>query len=99
MATDFAHFFDLSLDPLATFDREGHFAELNPAWTEATGFSRDDLAGAALADLTHPDDQLDLAATFERVVQGDHRALRVALSLQGRGAPLVRLDHELSPRR
>ncbi|MEZ4309563.1 MAG: PAS domain S-box protein [Polyangiaceae bacterium] len=70
MATDFAHFFDLSLDPLATFDREGRFAELNPAWTEATGFSRDDLAGAALADLTHPDDQLDLAATFERVVQG-----------------------------
>lgn len=70
MATDFAHFFDMSLDLLATIDPEGRLRDLNPAWTETTGHAREDLTGAALIDLLHPDDRDDLAETMARVVEG-----------------------------
>ena len=70
MATDFAHFFDLSLDLLATIDMEGRFRELNPAWVGTTGYSREELAGAALAELVHPDDRDYLAEIIARVTAG-----------------------------
>lgn len=70
MATDFAHFFDLSLDLLATIDMEGRFRELNPAWAGTTGYSREELTGAALADFIHPDDRDYLTETTARVTAG-----------------------------
>lgn len=70
MATDFAHFFDLSLDLLATIDLQGRFRDLNPAWTEVTGFGRDDLADVPMVDLIHPDDRVDLIETMARVAAG-----------------------------
>jgi rsbT co-antagonist protein RsbR len=71
MATDFAHFFDLSLDLLATIDPQGRFQDLNPAWTESTGYVREDLSGVMVSDLTHPDDRPELAETIARVMQGN----------------------------
>lgn len=70
MATDFAHFFDLSLDLMATIDLEGRFRDLNPAWTGTTGLSRDELEGARLVDFIHPDDREHLTETITRVTAG-----------------------------
>ncbi len=70
MAIDFAHFFDLSLDLMATLDAQGRFRDLNPAWAGVTGFQRDDLAGMALGDLIHPDDRSDLLDVLAHVTHG-----------------------------
>jgi anti-anti-sigma factor len=70
MATDFAHFFDLSLDLLATIDPQGRFRDVNPAWSGLTGYQRDELTGAALVDFIHQDDRADLLDTMEKVSHG-----------------------------
>jgi rsbT co-antagonist protein RsbR len=70
MATDFAHFFDLSLDLLATIDPQGRFRDLNPACTEITGYQREELLAVALVNLIHPDDRPDLTEAMSRVSQG-----------------------------
>lgn len=70
MAIDFAHFFDLSLDLMATLDPQGRFCDLNPAWAGVTGFQREELTGTALGDLIHPDDRGDLLEVLRQVTQG-----------------------------
>jgi len=70
MATDFAHFFELSLDLLATIDPHGRFRDLNPAWTATTGYEREELGSAALIDLLHPDERADFIEAMNGVVQG-----------------------------
>jgi PAS domain S-box-containing protein len=70
MATDFAHFFDLSLDLLCTVDPSGRFQELNPAWTDHLGYLRDDLRGADVANFVHAEDRPGHAETMERVTGG-----------------------------
>ncbi len=70
MATDFAHFFDLSLDLLATVDPGGRFLDLNPAWTDHLGYLRDDLRGREVAELVHPEDRPGHAETMDRVNGG-----------------------------
>lgn len=70
MATDFAHFFDLSLDLLATLDPDGRLRETNPAWNEQTGHEREELAGERFIDFIHPEDQPSLSDAMTRVAQG-----------------------------
>lgn len=70
MATDFAHFFNLSLDLLATIDPQGRFRDLNPACTEITGYQREDLLDVPLVDLVHPDDRPGLVEAMRGVAQG-----------------------------
>ncbi|MBK8252284.1 MAG: PAS domain S-box protein [Polyangiaceae bacterium] len=70
MTTDFAHFFELSLDLLATLDRHGRFLDLNPAWADATGHSREALIGANITDFSHPEELHDIAETMGRVTTG-----------------------------
>ncbi len=70
MATDFAHFFDLSLDLLATVDESGCFRETNPAWLDGTGYERSDLAGQRFLEFVHPEDQPSMADALVRVADG-----------------------------
>ncbi len=49
--------FNLSPDPLCILDDEGRFRELNPAWEQALGVSRESLLARPATDLAHPDDQ------------------------------------------
>lgn len=70
MATDFAHFFDLSLDMLATVDPQGRFRDVNPAWIGLTGHRREELSGASLVDLIHPEDRANLGETMQKVFEG-----------------------------
>lgn len=50
-------FFDLSRDMLCTANAEGHFVELNRAWTNTLGYSDTELRARRYIDLVHPDDR------------------------------------------
>src|SRR5262245_55459984 len=70
MATDFAHFFDLSLDLLATIDADGIIRDTNPAWKRSVGFGRDELVDRNVSEFIHPDDRAGLAESMGRVTHG-----------------------------
>jgi diguanylate cyclase (GGDEF)-like protein/PAS domain S-box-containing protein len=50
------HFFDLSRDMLCTANLDGYFLEVNDAWTEALGYTRDELLSRPYIERVHPDD-------------------------------------------
>jgi PAS domain S-box-containing protein len=49
-------FFALAHDLMCVVDRDRRFVAANPAWTELTGWSSEDLVGRNYANLQHPDD-------------------------------------------
>jgi PAS domain S-box-containing protein len=74
-------FFDLTLEILCIWRGSGHFEEVNPAFAQMLGWTREELASKSLRELIHPD---DLAATLElggqlmdtgQVVQFENRYL------------------------
>lgn len=71
MATDFAHFFDLSLDLLATIEPQGRILDVNPAWEESVGFDREELSNAAFFDFIHRDDRPEMEEMLSRASQGE----------------------------
>jgi diguanylate cyclase (GGDEF)-like protein/PAS domain S-box-containing protein len=63
-------FFDLSRDMLCTSDLHGYFVELNQAWEECLGFSREELRAVPFVDRVHPDDRERTAAEAGALFQG-----------------------------
>jgi PAS domain S-box-containing protein len=59
-SSNLSTFFEVSLDMLCIRDLEGRFVKLNKAWETVLGYSVDELVGAPLLPLLHPD---DVAAT------------------------------------
>ena len=49
-------FFDLSTDLLAVLDTEGRFLQVNPAWKEAVGWTREALMDGVCWRFVHPED-------------------------------------------
>jgi len=66
---DFSRFFQYSLDLLATFDMEGRFVDVNPAWTRIMGYPLEELYGNTFLELIHPDD-LEPSLAFMRAEGG-----------------------------
>jgi PAS domain S-box-containing protein len=60
-------FFNLTLDVLCTIDATGHLLDLNPAWEQTLGYSRDELRGHLLTSIVHPDDQRTINSTLPNV--------------------------------
>jgi diguanylate cyclase (GGDEF)-like protein/PAS domain S-box-containing protein len=64
-------FFDLSRDMLCTANMDGYFVELNDAWTEFLGYSREELRAVPFVERVHPEDrertEAEAAALFEGV--------------------------------
>ncbi len=54
---DFARFFQLSLDMLATANEAGYFVDLNPIWPRVLGWSLDELRSQPFIDFVHPEDR------------------------------------------
>lgn len=78
MATDYARFFQVSPELLATLDASGRFVELNPAWGHALG-QAGDLRGSACLDLVHPEDREAVAGAL-----GGHGGAGVEGRVRGR---------------
>lgn len=52
----------LSSDVMLVAGRDGRLSAVNPAWTAILGWTKDELLGASVLDLIHPD---DVAATLQ----------------------------------
>lgn len=64
---DFARFFAASYDLLATTSEDGHFVDLNPAWTRVLGHSLKDLRAKPFLEFVHPDDREATVAEVARL--------------------------------
>lgn len=59
--------FQHSREMLFVVGPDGRFACVNPAWRDVTGWAEDELVGAYVSQLTHPDDLAELGAAVERL--------------------------------
>ncbi len=51
------HFFDLSKEMLAVIDTDGNFRQVNPAFCQATGYTKSELVGKRVLDYIHESDR------------------------------------------
>ena len=56
-AASAARHFELARDLLCTANLDGHLVELNGAWEETLGWSREELTAKPFAEFVHPDDR------------------------------------------
>jgi diguanylate cyclase (GGDEF)-like protein/PAS domain S-box-containing protein len=63
-------FFNLTRDMLCTASPSGYFVELNPAWTEALGYTEDELRARPFIDFVHPEDRERTAAEAAELFAG-----------------------------
>jgi len=67
---ELATFFDVSLDLLVIRELDGRVVKVSRSWEAALGYSPDEMRGALLMPLVHPD---DLAATLHSVTEVENR--------------------------
>jgi PAS domain S-box-containing protein len=70
LETQIAHYFDGSLDLLATADLKGHFTRVNPAWERTLGHSAEMLCSRPFIEFIHPDDRATTLAENDAVADG-----------------------------
>jgi PAS domain S-box-containing protein len=64
-------FFDLSIDMICVLTPDGYIKRLNPAFSKALGYTKEELFSKPLLDLIHPDDLKNTRRHFIRLVEGD----------------------------
>ena len=80
LARAIANHRELSLDMIATASFDGHFIDVNPAFTRTLGFTAEELVSRPFIDFVHPDDRdPTLAAVVEQTEEG-----REVLNFQNR---------------
>ncbi|MBI5571252.1 MAG: PAS domain S-box protein [Desulfomonile tiedjei] len=62
--------FNLSLDMLAIAGFDGFLKQLNPAWQQTLGWTREELLARPYLDLVHPEDRRDTMSAGERLRTG-----------------------------
>ncbi|MDI6625367.1 MAG: ATP-binding protein, partial [Brevundimonas sp.] len=67
---ELATFFNVSLDLLVIRELDGRVVKVSRSWESALGYSPEEMRGALLMPLVHPD---DLAATLDSVVEVESR--------------------------
>src|SRR4051812_21210726 len=65
---DLSAFFDVSLDMLCIRDMHGRFVKASPSWERSLGWRVDELIGATMLSLIHPD---DIEPSRAKMVQAD----------------------------
>jgi PAS domain S-box-containing protein len=63
-------FFSLSLDLLCTFDEQGIFRRVNPAFEQVLGYAPDELIGQSFLDYLHPEDRVASEKGIEQLASG-----------------------------
>ncbi len=56
---------------IASADLDGRLLDTNPAFSDLLGYSRQELKGMCIADLTHPEDRDESRRHFESLMRGD----------------------------
>ncbi len=69
-AEDQVRLFDLSLDLLCVAGVDSYFKQVNPAFTRALGYSREELLSRSFMEFVHPDDRASTLREVERLAQG-----------------------------
>jgi diguanylate cyclase (GGDEF)-like protein/PAS domain S-box-containing protein len=70
LAIESSRWFALSNGLLCVADRHGRFVRVNPAWTEALGYSERELLSRPSAELVHPDDRDRTLECTARLAKG-----------------------------
>lgn len=71
LSREIAHHRELSLDLIATASFDGYFVQVNPAFTQALGYSAKELTSTPMLEFVHPDDrETTLAAAREQIEAG-----------------------------
>lgn len=67
---DYDRFFQVSLEMLATANREGHFVDLNPVWTRVLGYTLAELRARPFLEFVHPEDREATIAATAKLYHG-----------------------------
>ncbi len=62
--------FSLSLDPICIAGFDGYFKDLNSAWSDILGWSREELLSIPWLSFVHPDDADEAVASAQKLMQG-----------------------------
>lgn len=62
---------DLILDPVFVVDEEGRLVFVSAACEQVLGYTQDELIGASVMDLVHPEDREQTRTAAERIMRGD----------------------------
>jgi PAS domain S-box-containing protein len=63
-------FINLSIDMFCVAGLDGYFKDVNPAWTNNLGFSRDELLSKPCLEFIHPDDRAKTKSTIMKLASG-----------------------------
>lgn len=64
-------FFSLSIDMISVVTPDGYIKRINPAFSKALGYTKEELFSRPLLDLIHPDDLKETRKQFIRLMEGD----------------------------
>jgi PAS domain S-box-containing protein len=65
-------FFNLSIDMISVVTPDGYVKRVNPAFSKALGYTKEELFSEPLLDLIHPDDLKNTRKKFIRLMKGDN---------------------------
>ena len=75
-----------AMDGFWLADAEGRFLEVNDAYCQLTGYSREELLRMAIRDVEADETPAEIAANIERIQEAWLRSVRAAAAVQGRTA-------------
>ncbi len=70
LEVEISHYYDASLDLLATVDLRGQFTRVNRAWERTLGHSRETMCSRPFIEFVHPDDREATAAEIAVLAGG-----------------------------
>src|SRR6516162_643815 len=73
--TEVAELLDLALDLICVAGLDGYFKQVNKAWTDVLGYSKEELLSQPWTNFVHPDDREASIAEAIQVFQG-HKTMR-----------------------
>ncbi|MEK0317672.1 PAS domain S-box protein [Cohnella sp. 56] len=75
--------FDLNNTPICSFNLDGSFTKVNPAMTQLTGYTMEELRELTFAPLTHPDDLEALTKRVNLAIRGTPQTYEARLIRKG----------------